>query len=56
MLVPAHHADASVMAKHAADFGTFGDVPYLDLARTKAYADVGAIARPLDAADVGIRA
>lgn len=56
MLVPAHDANASIMAKHAADFGTLGDVPDLDLAGTKAYADVGAIARPLDAADVSIRA
>lgn len=56
VLVPAHDADAGVMAKHAADLGTLSDVPDLDLARTKANADVGAIAGPLDAADVSVGA
>lgn len=56
VLVPTHDANASVMAKHAAHFSTLSDIPDLDLTSTKTNADVGAIAGPLDAADVSVRA
>lgn len=56
VLVPAHDTDAGVVAVHAAEFGTLLDIPDLDLAGAEADADVGAVTRPLDATDVGVRA
>jgi hypothetical protein len=44
------------VAVHAAELGALLDIPDLDLARAEADADVGSVTRPLDAADIGVRA
>jgi hypothetical protein len=55
VLVPSHDTNTSVMAEHASDLLTLSDIPDLDLTGAETNADVGTVARPLDAADIGIR-
>jgi hypothetical protein len=43
MLVPAHDADAGLMAEHAAKLGLLLDVPDLDLTRAETDTNVGAV-------------
>jgi hypothetical protein len=54
VLVPAHDTNTGLMAEHAADLLALGDIPDLDLTGSETNTDVGAIARPLDTADVGV--
>src|SRR5271170_5855241 len=54
VLIPPHHANTSLMAKHASQLGALFNVPDLDLTRAKANADVSSIARPLDTANIGV--
>lgn len=56
MLVPSHYANASVVAVHASKFGSFLNIPDLDLSCAKTNTDICSISGPLDTADVGIRA
>jgi hypothetical protein len=56
VLVPAHDTNSSIMAMHTTEFGAFFDIPYLDLTSAKSNADVGSIPRPLNTADIGVRA
>jgi len=44
VLVPAHHADSSLVAEHASKLGTFFDIPDLDFAGAETDTDVCAIA------------
>jgi hypothetical protein len=55
VLVPSHDTNASIMAEHASDLLALSNIPDLDLTGAETNADVGTVARPLDAADVGIR-
>jgi hypothetical protein len=54
MLVPAHDANARVMAMHAPELATFFDIPNLNFARAKPNAHVGTISAPFHAAHVSI--
>ena len=54
VLVPAHHADAALVAVHAPQLGAFLHVPDLNLAGTEADADVGSVAAPPDARHVRV--
>jgi hypothetical protein len=54
VLVPTHNTDASVMAEHASDLLALSDIPDLDLTSSKTNTDISTIARPLDAANVGV--
>jgi hypothetical protein len=54
VLVPAHNTNAGVVAEHASDLLTLSDIPDLDLTSSETNTDVGTIARPLDAANVGV--
>jgi hypothetical protein len=44
------------MTMHAPELGTVLNVPDLDFARTKANTNISSVARPLNAADICIRA
>ena len=54
MLVPPLHADTGIVPVHAAQLSALFDVPDLHLAGAQADANVGAVATPLDAADVRV--
>lgn len=54
VLVPAHDADAGVVAVHGAELGLLLDIPDLDLASAEAGGNVCTVARPLDGGDVGV--
>ena len=56
MLVPAHNANACIVTKHAAHLLALSNIPDLNLTSAEANADVGTVARPLDAADIGVMA
>jgi hypothetical protein len=55
VLVPPHDTDTCIMAEHASNLLALRNVPDLDLASSHTNTDIGAIARPLDAADICIR-
>jgi len=54
VLVPAHDANAGVVAEHAAELGALLDVPDLDFTRTKTGSNIGTILTPLNRRDVGV--
>jgi hypothetical protein len=56
VLVPAHDTNAGVMAVHASELGALLNVPDLHLSCAESHTHIGAIARPFDTADIGIRA
>lgn len=53
VLVPAHDANAGIVAEHGAKLSALLDVPDLDLSGSKTGGDVSTVRRPLDAGDVG---
>jgi hypothetical protein len=54
VLVPPHDTDTGIMSVHAAELGALLNVPDLDLTRAESNADVGSVAGPLNAADIGV--
>lgn len=54
VLVPAHNTNTGVVAEHATDLHALGNIPDLHLTGSKTNTDVGTIARPLNAANIGV--
>lgn len=56
VLVPAHNTNTGVMTEHAANLLTLSNIPNLDLTGSKTNTDISTVARPLNTADIRVRA